>query len=50
MKALDGPAEAQVINYLRATGLKVGLLINFGPEVEIKRLIFWSVFISEISG
>ena len=40
MKALDGVAEAQVLNYLRATGLKVGLLINFGPEVEIKRLIF----------
>lgn len=39
-KTLDGAAEAQLINYLRATGLKVGLLINFGPKIEIRRLIF----------
>ena len=24
--------EAQLINYLKATDIKVGLLINFGPE------------------
>jgi GxxExxY protein len=24
--------EAQLLNYLKATGIKVGLLINFGPE------------------
>ena len=30
--------EVQLVNYLRATGLPVGLLINFGPrKVEIKR-------------
>ena len=33
--------EAQLINYLRATGLKVGLLVNFGkPKLEWKRLVF----------
>jgi hypothetical protein len=32
--------EAQVINYLKATGLEVGLLINFGAEsLQYKRLI-----------
>ncbi len=36
VKALDSPAEAQLLNYLRATGLKVGLLINFGPEIEVQ--------------
>ena len=39
IKELLGISEAQVINYLKATGLKIGLLINFGSEsVEYKRL------------
>jgi GxxExxY protein len=37
---LDGAHEAQLINYLKATGIEVGLLINFGPRIEIKRRIF----------
>ena len=33
--------EAQLINYLKASGIKVGLLINFGQQkVEWKRLIY----------
>lgn len=38
-KEIAGIDEAQVINYLKATGLKIGLLINFGAEsLEYKRL------------
>jgi GxxExxY protein len=33
--------EAQLLNELKATGLSVGLLINFGRErVEFKRMVF----------
>ena len=33
--------EAQLINELKATGMEVGLLINFGREkVEFKRFVF----------
>jgi hypothetical protein len=33
--------EAQVLNYLNATGFKLGLLVNFGhyPKLEWKRLV-----------
>jgi GxxExxY protein len=37
----DRRDEAQVLNVLKATGLKVGLLVNFGrTKVEYKRLVF----------
>jgi len=37
----DKRDEAQLLNELRATGLKVGMLANFGrTRVEYKRLIF----------
>ncbi len=32
--------EAQLLNYLKATKMEVGLLLNFGPKPEIKRKIF----------
>ena len=34
-----GVFEAQLLNYLKATGLEVGLIINFGPSVEVKRMV-----------
>ena len=37
----DRRDEAQLLNVLKATGLKVGLLVNFGrAKVEYKRLVF----------
>ena len=32
--------EAQLVNYLKATDIQVGLLLNFGPKAEFKRKIF----------
>ena len=39
VKELHPAHEAQLTNYLKATGLEVGLLINFGERVEIKRKV-----------
>jgi GxxExxY protein len=39
VKALAPEHQAQVINYLKATSIEVGVLINFGnPKLEYKRL------------
>jgi len=37
---LDSVHEVQLVNYLKATGLQVGLLINFGRSVQVKRRVF----------
>lgn len=34
--------ETQLVNYLKATGLKVGLLINFGSEIGIRRKVLYT--------
>jgi len=39
-RAIDDQQFAQCINYLKATGLKICLLINFGKtRVEVKRIM-----------
>jgi len=32
--------RAQLLNYLRATDVEVGLLVNFGPRLTFERLVF----------
>ncbi|HCG77088.1 TPA: GxxExxY protein, partial [bacterium] len=36
MKSLVEDNEAQLLNYLKATKIEVGLLLNFGPRAEVK--------------
>ena len=40
VKDLHPAHEAQLVNYLKATGLEVGLLINFAESVQVKRKVF----------
>ncbi|MBM3907302.1 MAG: GxxExxY protein [Gemmatimonadetes bacterium] len=42
IKAVDrfhSAHDAQLLSYLRASGLEVGLLLNFGPRAEYRRLV-----------
>ena len=32
--------EAQLFHYLRATNLEVGLILNFGPKAQVRRLAY----------
>ncbi|MBL8864029.1 MAG: GxxExxY protein [Gemmataceae bacterium] len=38
--ALAGVHESQLLNYLKATEIEVGLLLNFGPKPQVKRRAF----------
>jgi GxxExxY protein len=39
-RSLDSSHEAQLLHYLRATKIEVGLLLNFGTRPQFRRLIF----------
>ncbi len=39
-KSLAVENEAQLLNYLKATDIEVGLLLNFGPKPDFKRKVF----------
>ena len=40
VQALESSHETQLLNCLRATAIEVGLLLNFGPKPQLKRLIY----------
>jgi GxxExxY protein len=39
-KGLDASHEAQLLHYLRATEIEIGLLLNSGPRPHVRRLAF----------
>jgi GxxExxY protein len=48
--AISPKHEAQLVNYLKATGIQVGLLLNFGPKAEFKRKIFTNTLNTDCRG
>lgn len=47
LKAVESIApehEVQLVNYLKATEIEVGLLLNFGPKPQFKRKVFSNEF------
>jgi len=40
VRTINPAHEAQLINYLKATDIEVGLLLNFGRKPEFKRFVY----------
>ena len=40
VRSIDPSHEAQLLHYLRATPIEIGLLLNFGVKPEVKRKIY----------
>jgi len=39
-RSLEKAHEAQILNYLKATNIEVGLLLNFGERPQFRRFVF----------
>ena len=39
-RTIDQAHEKQLLNYLRATDIEVGLLLNFGAKPQFRRLVY----------
>ena len=44
VKQISEEPECQLINYLKATNIELGLLMNFGKEAEYKRKVFMNIY------
>ncbi|HYW30963.1 MAG TPA: GxxExxY protein [Gemmatimonas sp.] len=40
VQQIAGAHEAQLLNYLRASGMQVGLILNFGPKCTMRRMVW----------
>ena len=40
VRSIDAVFEKQLLNYLRGTNLEIGLILNFGPRAEFRRLAY----------
>ncbi|MFO0850061.1 MAG: GxxExxY protein [Gemmataceae bacterium] len=40
VEQLAAEHHAQLLNYLKATDITIGLLLNFGPKPEVKRKVY----------
>lgn len=49
VRSIDPSHEAQLLHYLRATEIELGLLLNFGVRPEIKRKIYDNPRIKSVS-
>ena len=39
-RTLESAHEAQLLHYLKSSEIEVGLLLNFGPRPQVRRLLF----------
>jgi GxxExxY protein len=49
VESLNDAHAAQLLNYLKATEIEVGLLLNFGPQAEFRRKIYDNPRIGSLS-